>query len=416
MSSLISQVTSTAGRVRDRLTEAVEDRVSTVRARAQAHTAREDSSELAFGHGYLVRDAGMARPREVAGWRTRTLSSYSYHARGRITVSPVSTGGALVLVGRAVDVSTGNVSPQGIADSLAELAAQDTGAMVRSAAYLGGRWCLFLHRPDRSLTVLTDALASQRVFYSPDGRALGSYPSLVPEPTELPANSLLEITAEDGPAVRRYYPWPEAETPGEGTASADPAEAYAEFRKRIVAHTRLLADLGRPGIALTGGFRSQAVLAAYLPHRRDGGYSFTHFATKSARESQEQADDLFTASALSHRLGVPHRVVRAVAPPRDDAFARAYRRSFPGGRSLASAFARHTLPRDTVELHSAGSDVTDLSSWESLDRHYLEGDLAHRVLLPFNDRRLLEIMLSLPPEQRAEAHLVRRLAAELETS
>lgn len=413
MSRQIDRLTSRAGKVRDRVGEAVRQRVEVVRERERIHTAQADSGDLAFGSGYLVRAPGVPRPPEVAGWRTRTISGYSYHARARITASPISTGGRLVLVGRAVDVDTGNVSPQGITDELAERAADGIAALVRRAAYLGGRWTLFRHSPDGDLTVLTDALASQPVWYSADGRMLTSYAALAPGSTALAPNSLLHVTDARGVTVRRYYPWPGTEDAGEEVATSDLAGAYAEFRRRIVAHTRLLADLGRPGIALTAGPRSRAVLAAYLPHRRDGGYTFTYFSTQSARHGQDEADDLFAASELSHRLRVPHRVVRAMRPPWRDAFSVAYRRSFPGSSSMAAAFARHTLPRDTVELHSAGSDVVDLDSWEQLDRNYLEGDLAHRVMLPFNDRRLLEIMLSLPAQQRAEQFLVKRLAAEL---
>src|SRR5699024_3388102 len=178
--------------------------------------------------------------------------------------------------------------------------------------------------------------------------------------------------------------------------------------------TRLLCDLGRPGVGLTAGPRSRAILAAYLPHRRDGGYGFTHYATESFRTDPAAAEDLFTASALAHRLDLPHRVLRAVKPPRGAVFELAYRRTYPGGTTLARAFARHTLPRDTVELHSAGADVADQHSWEHLTGDFREGDLAHRVMLPFNDRRLLEIMLSLPPRARADQVLVRRLAAEVD--
>ncbi|WP_256838900.1 hypothetical protein [Ornithinimicrobium faecis] len=416
MSSLPARVTRRVGRLRDQFEESVQQRVATVRAREQSHTTQADSGNLAFGHGYLVRAPGVPRPPEVAGWRTRTISGFVYHARARITASPVSTGGAVVLVGRAVDVDTGNVSPQRLTDELSELAAQSTQALIRRAAYLGGSWTLFRHSPDGSCTVLTDALASQRVWHSPDARTIGSYAALVPDSTALPTNSLLHVTGTGEVTVRRFYPWPDTDPPGQGAPTTDLAAAYAEFRKRVVAHTRLLSDLGRPGLPLTTAPASRAVLAAYLPHRRDGGYTFTSFATESARKGQDQANELFEASRVSHELGIAHRVVRAVVPPWGDSFSVAYRRTFPQGTSLASAFARHTLPRDTVELHAAGADVVDLRSWEQLGQDYLEGDLAHRVLLPFNDRRLLEIMLSLPAEQRTKGLLVNRLAAELDVA
>lgn len=416
MSRLPARVTQRVGRLRDRIEETVQQRVATVRKRERTHTAQTDSGDLAFGYGYLVRAPGAPRAPEVVGWRTRTISGFVYHARARITASPVRTGGAVVLVGRAVDVDTGNVSAQRLTDELAELAALGTPALVRRAAYLGGRWTLFRHHLDGAVTVLTDALASQQVWHAADHRLIASHAALVPDGTVLPTNSLLHVNGPGEATVRRYYPWPDTDPPGEGAPTTDLAAAYAEFRKRVVAHTRLLSDLGRPGLPLTSAPSSRAILAAYLPHRRDGGYTFTAFATESARESRGPADELFEASRLSHELGIAHRVVRAMTPPWGDACSVAYRRTFPQGTTLAEAFARHTLPRDTVELHGAGADVVDLASWEQLDRTYLEGDLAHRVLLPFNDRRLLETMLSLPVEHRASGLLINRLAAELDTA
>ncbi|WP_109472745.1 hypothetical protein [Ornithinimicrobium cavernae] len=417
MTGLPDRVTRTVGRVRDRVGTAVQQRVTVVRERDREHGVRSVAGDLAFGCGYLVRGPGVPRPAEVAGWRTRSVGGYHYHARARITISPTGPDGAVVLIGRPVDVDTRTTTTQTIADRLAVLAADASGtdAVVRAAAYLGGRWTLFVHGGDGSLTVVTDALASQQVWHSDDGSTLASYASLVPGGTVLPTNSLLEVHGGTV-QVRRYWPWDEPQDAGvDGLPAGSSTEAvYEEFRSRIVAHTRLLSDLGRPGVALTGGTRSRAVLAAYLPHRRDGGYAFTHFATESFRDGPGQAEDLFAASALAHRLELPHRVLRAMEPSRDDVFSLAYRRTYPRGDSLASAFARHTLPRDTVELHSAGADIVDLDSWEGLGGPFREGDLAHRVLLPFNDRRLLELMLSVPVEQRRAGALVGRLAAELE--
>lgn len=415
MSWLPSPLTSRVDRLQSRGKDAARQRIATVREREHRQTAQLASDELAFGGGYLVHPSGVPQSPEVAGWPTRTIEGHTYHARTRITASRVSTGGALAVIGHPIDVDTGDVSPQRITGALAALAAQGTEALLRRAAYLGGRWTLLWHGPDGVVTVLTDALASQQVWHSPSGRTIASHAALVQDGILLPTNSVLHVTNTSGVAVRRYYPWAEDDHPPAPPVT-NPSEAYAAFSARIVAHTRLLCTFGRPGIWLTGGHAGQAVLASYLPNRQDGGYTFTTFAPKSAHESREQATVMYASSRLSFHLGMPHRVVRDWEPPSSDVFSVAYRRTFPLGTSASTAFARSTLPGDTVELHPAGGDVVDLDSWELLDRNYLDGDLTHRVMLPFNDRRLLEIMLSLPPDQRAEASLVSRLAAELEAS
>src|SRR5690606_17926944 len=96
----------------------------------------------------------------------------------------------------------------------------------------------------------------------------------------------------------------------------------------------------------------------------------------------------------------------------------ACRRSFPSGQRPGVALAHASLPVGTVQLHSAGSAVVDLETWgDAAGRRsglgFPEGDLAHRVLLPFNDRRLLELMLAMAAHPDPGVGPVPRMAGEL---
>lgn len=428
MSPVRDQLTGSVGRVRSRVSGAVRRRVRTVRERsarqeapstaggmvgrtALAAVAADDRvAELAFGGGFLVHSADTPGPPLGEHWETRRVADRVYHVRTPLAFSTTRSGETVVLLGHPVDVDAGTAQAQAVTDRLAALAdsADSTdspdstedavGAVLEAAAYLGGRWTLFLHGPDGGLTVLPDALASCPVWFTDDGAVIGSHEALVPGGNLLAVNSLLDVSAT-GVDARSH------DVTGGTVAEA----TYEEFRERLVEHTRLVAGTGRAGIGLTAGTASRAVLSAYLPHRRPDDFTFTHFATESARAGREQATDLFGASALSHLLGVPHRVVRTTAPPAGSVFEAAYRLTSPHGDSAATAFARHHLPPETVELHSAGAPVCDLQSWGAVPDAVRDGDLGHRVALPFNDRLLLEMLVHQPPGE----DFVSRLAEEL---
>lgn len=429
----VSQAADMADTVGGRLTGALRRRVRTVRERAARQeaaasgqslvppTADPRVAALAFGGGYLVRSLAVPPPPVVAGWPTRTLGDRAYHARTPMTYSMTSAGQAVVLLGYPVDVDAGLSDAQAIADRLAEVADGRTAhagtvhadtahagtgdphdAVQRAAAYLGGRWTLFLQDADGGLMVLPDALASQPVWHSPDGAVIGSHEALVTKGAVLPVNSVLEVTSGHDVRVRDLHL-------DDGTGSESAGATYEQFRERLVAHTHLLTETGLAGVALTAGPASHAVLAAHLPHHTQDDFAFTNFATDSAREGRGPAMDLFGASALAHRLGIAHRVVRAVDPPAGSVFEAAYQSTWPNGDSIATAYARHQLPPDTVELHSTGAQTHDVASWQAVPDEVRDGDLSHRVALPFNDRRLLDMLCSQPSGQS----FVARLAEEL---
>ena len=73
---------------------------------------------------------------------------------------------------------------------------------------------------------------------------------------------------------------------------------------------------------------------------------------------------------------------------------------------------------DVTPDRMLGHDHHDLFYWEQRVgrwgwQKFTDGDLGHRILLPFNDRVLLETMLSLPYPQRAAKVLFERLFSEV---
>lgn len=510
---------------------AVETRVRTVQQRELEQQERWEREEPArqvrngaFGHGYLLRStAGSTAPAQVRDWPVRTIGGHTYHLhpRTRVTVA----GRSLVLLGDPIDVDRGQADARRIAYRLWwVLRTRGRDALVREAAYLGGRWTLVTHdrtTPGHRLLVLTDALGSQAVCYSTTGgTAVGSHGVLVADalghgpddaalelseagrtagatgggtlpglltPYEqvlaLSPNCLLEVTTDaEGTAAtatqRRYWPFEERQE-----VAAE--EAYPLFRERLTAHVRLLAGLGRPGISLTGGLHSRVTLAAYLPHRRPQDLTFTTFDPRSVRTGLGSALDLFRASRLAQQGGIEHRLLRWEQPPEGHVFTTLHGRTFPVlPPSADAAFAQWLhLPHDLIQLQSTAPDVattrgrsrtadllttdpltTDpltpermaglwtgaesgpppeltarFQEWQEVtdftrerlggydDRAlfdweqqvgrwgpatFQEGDFSHRVLLPFNDRRLLELMLSLPAADRASQVLFHRLLAE----
>ena len=185
--------------------------------------------------------------------------------------------------------------------------------------------------------------------------------------------------------------------------------------------------------------------------------------------------DVFVANALSASVGVQHRVLRWRQAPAEGTFATLHRRTFaPLPGSSGAAFAMWSdLPGDLVQLQSncaetgtaflrhrtdepldplrlarmmmhategledlagamygdypdyaqmtparmLGHDHHDLFYWEQRIgrwgwQKFADGDLGHRVLLPFNDRALVETMLSLPYPLRESKLLLRRILEE----
>lgn len=262
---------------------------------------------------------------------------------------------------------------------------------------------------------------------------------------------------------RRFYPFSDL-------VRRDVNEAYETFEELFRTHVRLLSRLGTVGISLTSGLDSRVTLAGSCSFLPPGSFTFTFY--RAADVSGAHADDMYEANRLAWEFGLPHRVLRWGGRNRDEPFDRIFSATWPRlgqARTIAQAFYSQ-LPRDIVHFQSTIAetgtafykrrDATDISAkrltylWHgpavvdepgfvaafddfiefsdfrpeklyNLDYHdafywehrnarwaanrYHEADLAHRVVHPFNQRGLIEAMLSIPVDNRSEKILLHRL-------
>ncbi|MCK0114324.1 hypothetical protein MWU75_19485 [Ornithinimicrobium sp. F0845] len=284
-------------------------------------------------------------------------------------------------------------------------------------------------------------------------------------------NHLLHVRMTGGSASvehRRFWPFEER------VERADTAAVTEQFIDYFREHTRLLCSLGRPVVSLTGGKDSRTTLAAALPHLREDSFAFTYYNPRDGLVGEGAPLDVFTASALAAAVGLQHRVLRWRQPAPGSVFAEIYDRTYPVRRgSTGAAHAMWAdLPHDIVHLQSIGAelgttfytdrqdvpispqrlleivshrtdlppgmahaafgdyldyaqfttdaiggyDYHDVFYWEQRMGKwgylkYQDGDFAHRMLMPFNARGLIELMQSLPYRQREEKVLLHALLA-----
>ena len=305
-------------------------------------------------------------------------------------------------------------------------------------------------------------------YVSPGGRyypgALTPYVGVKP----IIANCLLRVSGSGDVAHVRFYPTVALDT-------RTPDEIYGEFSELFLRSTRAWAGVQGTGISLTAGMDSRVTLAAATGILQDrGGFSTTYY--KFSGNSSEATDDLVVANKLSWERSLPHRIVplgvyvsdatenaRAYAAtfPRGAQFparAVAYMDTFsgdetllfstiaetgtvfyqerddphPGAARLAQKFSTSDIQKDPAVIAAfedyieyteflpsrmLGIDYHDLFYWEHRNSKwaavwYSECDLAHKVCLPFNNRRLIELMLAVPEELRRSKYLLRRFIQE----
>jgi asparagine synthase (glutamine-hydrolysing) len=262
---------------------------------------------------------------------------------------------------------------------------------------------------------------------------------------------------------RRFYPFEEV-------PRLDVKAAHERFDELFRAHVRLLSSFGPVGISVTSGLDSRVTLAAGREFLPPGSFAFTFY--RSTNPADAHAEDLYVGNRLAWDYRLPHRVVRWDGRIKSPYFDTVFARTFPRlgqARTLAQAF-HEQLPRDFFHFQSTIAEtgtvfyrhreVTDISAqrlthlwhgadvarvealvaafgefidfadfradrFHGLDYHdlfywehrnsrwaanrYHEADLAHRVLLPFNQRRIIETMLGLPLPDRAEKVLLHHL-------
>ncbi|ANS79291.1 hypothetical protein SGUI_1895 [Serinicoccus hydrothermalis] len=482
----------------------------------------------AHPHGYLLllgADRDVPPPADVARWRSDADvlpgAVLRLHPR-TVAAGARAACGDLVLLGHPVDVEHGLVDAAAIARRLTETwAAAGEQAMVREAAYLGGRFTLVARARGGAgdeggdLLVVPDTMASQPVLVGRQGDrvAVASSPVLVADALGLPVdpdavtlraalearmagrvsylpgvrtdyrdvrallpNTLLRVTGDGhglGTTYERFWPIrPRVENP-------DVDAVYADVHERLTAHVGLLAALGRPTVSLTGGLDSRVTAAVAAPRLRErDGFAFTYLNPREAVTSAAAVQDVLGARDVARQLGLRHRTLRWRRPPPGSTFDVLHRRTYaPRVPSRGAAYAMWAdLPGDLVQLQSNGAEIattytkavlrppheldprwltqifagggpgahddlaeelygdyleqapmpgSDLLGYDDHDLVYWEqrmgrwgwqkfcdGDLGHRVLLPFNDRVLLETMLSLPYPLRRDKVLFHRLVRE----
>lgn len=268
---------------------------------------------------------------------------------------------------------------------------------------------------------------------------------------------------------RRFYPFPDH------SLLQQPEDAPAQFRKSFESHVRRIAWFRNVGISLTGGLDSRVALAALgTVSNLSNHFSFTYYRPSP---TAAMAGDLFAGSWLAARLGLRHQAVHLEAVDYACDFHRMYQVSFGRGArhpALARAYFEQ-LPHDFISLISLGSetgtmfyrerdavevtpevlaekftmsainrdpvlirsferyieytefrvdkflglDFYDLFYWEHRNAKwaslwYSEADLAHFTVVPFNQRKIVEAMLSLPSgARRSRAILVGYLESRL---
>lgn len=280
------------------------------------------------------------------------------------------------------------------------------------------------------------------------------------------ANCLLSVVLDSGQATHlRFYPF--KEIPTATTADA----AFAAFEHYLLTHVRLLTGFGQTGISLTSGGDSLATLRAAIAGGARDLFAFTYFL--AANPTPNNISDVMGANQLAFEAGVRHKVLRWAPGQRSKEFDALFDRTWPDG-GQAKPVARcmyEELPRNFYELQSTvaetgtafyrGRKTAEISSvrlaalWQgatvgsmeeyhrefadfidyaqftaedllNIDYHdafywehrntcwaanrYHEGDLGHRVLLPFNHRGLIETMLSIPFEERRSGVLIKMFA------
>lgn len=269
-------------------------------------------------------------------------------------------------------------------------------------------------------------------------------------------NHMLSIDVASGDVDHtRFYPGIVSPESIEG----DPQRRVEESFSR---HARHLCGLGRIGISLTAGVDSRTSLMASAPHMDTGSFTWTW--AKFGDADADVVKDVLAANELSFDLGFPHRIVELRRNVSEDDFVASYRRSFGkypqhptaafamrmqlpahfyhllsmlaetgtgfykrrtedsfDSRRLSYLYSRFEFGQlsEVIELHEelidyasftpsrlANFDYHDLFYWEVRAGRWAaariqEADLSHRVILPFNQRGIVEALLAIPFEQRA---------------
>lgn len=294
------------------------------------------------------------------------------------------------------------------------------------------------------------------------GSYLGSYPRsgvLTSFAGILPvfANCYLHVMG-DHASQRRSYSYASVRLP---TSIED---SYELFCERLDRHAALLCSGGPLAIAVDPGIDAQTAFASALPHI-DPAVSHTLTCLDADPDAPESLSAVALAARPFRGSGVEHRVLRTRPLEPDSRLARAYAQTLPVGALISDvvqacvdglSISRLLVPTciafgqtvggghprldalfralaeppidgypellSTVEPFSVywcadeselGPDeLADMLAWEyhmtRNGRLYSELDMVVDVVLPFNQREIIEALLSLPPKLRSLKYLQER--------
>jgi len=252
---------------------------------------------------------------------------------------------------------------------------------------------------------------------------------------------------------QRFYPF-------EDLPIRSVASAYPEF-SHLLARSVELAATGRVALSLTNGGDSRTVLAALPRPYEQQTFSFTYGRMASLDNGAKT--DILGGNAVAFRAGIPHRIFDLLQVDYGCGFHKIYSKSFANGArfpSLARLYYEN-LPHDcTIIISTVGETGTifykersnlrpipevlaskfttskaqmlpeiieafhdyiiytqfeydkifnydwhDLFYWEHRNAKwasawYAEVDMTGFAIAPYNSRRLIEVMLSVSPEDR----------------
>ena len=260
---------------------------------------------------------------------------------------------------------------------------------------------------------------------------------------------------------QRFYPF-------ENLPTQSAAAAYPEFA-RLLTRSVALSSTGQIALSLTTGGDSRTVLAALPKPFPTDAFSFTYGRMGNLDEGSKE--DILGANAIAFRVGIPHRIINLLPVDYACDFHQLYTRSFKNGArfpslarlyyenvphdctilistvaetgtvfyrdrsapyptrtalaekftkskaredpKLLAAFADYISHTEFTESKIANLDWDDLFYWEHRNSKwaaawYAEVDMTGFAMPPYNSRKLIETMLSVPIEDRINRTLQRR--------
>lgn len=278
------------------------------RERAQAD--HQDRATWSRGYAVLPTPTPLVHP----GWERTPLpgGAMTLHSHPALDHAQVDVdGGGVLVLGEPVDVPGRLVGATQVAQALAEELRRHPGtpaaalaAVEERAATLAGSWLVLLATPARTI-VLTDPLVSLGLHVLDDGWGLVSHAGLVRAATScLGADHALAGAGPLGVVPLRPVSLAVlVDLPGAARRSADQGWTRAS---RLAGHLELLHRRGPAWLGLTAGAASGELLELLVS---SGTPAVRTVSWWDRLGREEDAQQVFTASARAAALGVPHRVL-----------------------------------------------------------------------------------------------------------